>query len=168
VASAYPRSKSAAKPKSPSSTTESLHAELDRLIGAVREKPSLSAMVLTVLSGLRLLGQQLVTLVLEQRSQDLHRGRLKAPHCPHCGRRMRKPQMKETLRMTLLGKLRYRRHRWLCPRCKRTHAIALHGQRQRSPPLVARSVARDRARIAPPPSLPRRASHGVVSRPAQE
>jgi hypothetical protein len=122
VASAYPRSKSAAKPKSPSSTTESLHAELDRLIGAVREKPSLSAMVLTVLSGLRLLGQQLVTLVLEQRSQDLHRGRLKAPHCPHCGRRMRKPQMKETLRMTLLGKLRYRRHRWLCPRCKRTHA----------------------------------------------
>jgi hypothetical protein len=30
--------------------------------------------------------------------------------------------MKEAKRLTLLGKLRYGRHRWLCPRCQRTHS----------------------------------------------
>lgn len=122
VAPAYPRSQSQAKPKSSPSTIESLHVDLDRLIEAVRREPTLSGMVLTVLSGLRLVGQQLVIMVLEQRSHDLRRTHGEAPCCPHCGRRMRKPQMKETSRMTLLGRLRYRRHRWLCPQCKRTHA----------------------------------------------
>jgi hypothetical protein len=35
---------------------------------------------------------------------------------------MRKPQKKETERLTLLGRLRYRRHRWLCPHCRLTHS----------------------------------------------
>ncbi|MFH2005300.1 MAG: ISKra4 family transposase [bacterium] len=106
----------------PAPTTASLHTDLDRLIEAAHLEQSLSAMVLIVLSGLRVLGQHLVTLVLEQRSLAQHQERGETPRCPHCGRRMRKPQRKETSRMTLLGKLRYRRHRWLCPRCKRTHA----------------------------------------------
>jgi len=50
VASAYPKSKSQAEPNSSSPTTESLHEELERLIEAARQDPSLSAMVLTELA----------------------------------------------------------------------------------------------------------------------
>lgn len=122
MTAAYPKSKSQSKPNSPAPSVASLHFDLDLLLEAARQEQALSAMVLTVLTGLRLLGQQLLALVLEQRGHELHRARGTAPCCPRCGRRMRKPQVKDTTRMTLLGKLRYRRHRWLCPRCKRTHA----------------------------------------------
>jgi hypothetical protein len=122
VASAYPKSRSQSKPNSSVPSAESLHTALDLLLECARQEKSLSAMVLLVLSGLRCLGRQLLVLVLEQRSHELHQARSEAPACPHCGRKMRKPQAKETARMTLLGKLRYRRHRWLCPHCKRTHA----------------------------------------------
>ena len=115
----------ASKPKSIAAAgqgTESLHADLDRLVEQARREQTLSAMVLIVLLGLRCLGRQLIAMVLEQRSQQLHRDRSGPPRCPHCGRPMSKPQMKEAKRLTLLGKLRYRRHRWLCPRCQRTHS----------------------------------------------
>jgi len=122
VAPAYPKTRSQSKPKSSLRGVESLHAELDRLIEKANEERSLSAVVLVVMSGLRFLGRQIVAQVLERRSRELHQGRAQAPSCPRCGRRMRKPQARETTRMTLLGKLRYRRYRWLCRKCNRTHA----------------------------------------------
>jgi len=99
-----------------------MHIELDRLIEKASHARSLSAMVLVVMSGLRSLGRRIVAQVLEHRSRELHQRRGQAPSCPHCRRRMYKPQAKETSRMTLLGRLRYRRYRWLCRKCKRSHA----------------------------------------------
>ena len=122
MTSAYPKTRSQSKPKSSPRAVESLHAELDRLVDRVEAERTLSAMVLVVMSGLRVIGRQIVEQVLENRGREMHRKRAQAPRCPRCGRRMRKPQARKTSRMTLLGRIRYRRYRWHCRKCKRTHA----------------------------------------------
>jgi DNA-directed RNA polymerase subunit RPC12/RpoP len=82
----------------------------------------LAALVLVVLSGLRELGRQLVRMVLEERDAQQHQQRTGAPQCPHCGRRLHKPRRKDVERLTLLGRVRYWRYRWLCAGCQRGFA----------------------------------------------
>ena len=88
-------------------TKEELHEDLEAIIDKAKEQQSLTGMVTVVVALLRLLGAKLVRMVLEQRDDQLHRGRRGAPCCPRCGTRLRKPERKAISRMTILGRLRY-------------------------------------------------------------
>ncbi len=102
-------------------TKEELHEDLDAIIDKVKELQSLTGMVTVAITFLRLLGAKLVRMVLEQRDDQLHRGRRGTPCCPRCGTRLRKPERKAISRMTLLGRLRYWRRSWLCSGCHKSH-----------------------------------------------
>ena len=101
---------------------EQIHQELDEILAKARRQETLTTMVGVVLSALRLLGLQLVRMVLEQRDDGIQDKRKGPVRCPKCGSKMWKPNRKETSRMTLLGKVRYRRRCYLCRRCRTTHS----------------------------------------------
>jgi len=118
-------------------TEQELQQDLLELIGQADQAKTLTAMVTLVMLGLRMLGLKLIRLTLERRDEALHRHRQGPPSCPRCGRRLRKPRRKWTTRVTLLGKLRYRRRSWLCPHCHKSHqpldrtldlVVMYHGQ----------------------------------------
>ena len=102
-------------------TEQELHQDLLELIARAEQAKTLTAMVTLVMVGLRVLGLKLIRLALERRDETLHRHRQGPPCCPRCGRKLHKPKRKWTTRVTLLGKLRYRRRSWLCARCHKTH-----------------------------------------------
>jgi hypothetical protein len=107
---------------SPPLTEASLIVTLQALVTRAHQTEGLAALVGVVLSGVRELGRLLLRLVLEQRDAQQHRQRTAAPRCPHCGRTLSKPRRQEVERLTLLGRLRYTRYRWLCRSCHHGHA----------------------------------------------
>jgi len=119
------KSKSGKTPSRPQPpvTAQELHQDLQQLIAQVDKTETLTAMVTLVLTALRKIGVKLIRMVLEQRDDQLHRrrGRGKAPCCPHCGRKLRKPRKQAVGRRTLLGRIRYWRRAWLCSHCHRSH-----------------------------------------------
>ena len=103
-------------------SVERIYQDLDEILAQARRKETLTAMVGVVLSGLRLLGNGIIKMVLEQRDDDMSEKRKGPPCCPKCGDKMWKPNKKETSRMTLLGKVRYRRRCYSCQRCRKTYS----------------------------------------------
>jgi hypothetical protein len=75
---------------------------------------TLTALVVVVLRGMRGLGVALVECLLEERDQEFRRRGLKL-ECPKCGRTMKRDRnLRKVRRMTLLGKVVYRRCRFRC------------------------------------------------------
>jgi len=110
------------KTREPQQITErELQQDLLDLVARAEQAKTLTAMVTLVMVGLRVLGLKLIRLTLKRRDEDLHRQRQGPPCCPRCGQKLRRPKRKWTTRVTLLGKLRYRRRSWLCARCHKTH-----------------------------------------------
>ncbi|MBU2431883.1 MAG: hypothetical protein KKH99_14415 [Proteobacteria bacterium] len=103
-------------------TERELQLALLSLVAKAEQAQSLTAMVTLVMAGLRSLGLKLLRMAVERRDERLHQQRQGPPCCPRCGCRLRRPKRKRTSRITLLGKLRYRRRSWQCARCHRTHA----------------------------------------------
>lgn len=96
-------------------------ATLAALAARVQAASSLTALVMAVLTGLRDVGRTLVAQELERRDQPF-RGRQVAVTCPDpaCGGVMQRcKNLKPVGRYTLLGKVRYRRCSYRCPRCGR-------------------------------------------------
>ena len=100
---------------------QELQQDLLELVARAEQAQTLTAIVTLVMTGLRALGLKLVRLILERRDEQLHRGRQGPPCCPCCGRKLQRPKRKWTTRVTLLGRLRYRRRSWHCAHCHRTH-----------------------------------------------
>ena len=127
MAKHYPKSRSKTtshrnKTREPQQVTEQeLQQDLLELVARAERAKTLTAMVTLVMVSLRVLGLKLVRMAMEHRDEQMHRGRQGAPCCPRCGRKLHRPKRKWTTRVTLLGKLRYRRRSWLCARC---HAVS--------------------------------------------
>jgi hypothetical protein len=102
-------------------TIQELQQDLLVLVERVEKTKTLTEMVTLVMASLRLLGLKLIGMVLERRDELLHKSRQGSLLCPRCGRKLHKPRRKLATRVTLLGRLRYRRRCWLCPHCKKTH-----------------------------------------------
>ena len=103
-------------------SVERIYQDLDEISAQARSKETLTAMVGVVLSGLRILGNGIIRMLLEQRDDDMLEKRKGPPCCPKCGERMWKPNKKERERMTLLGKVQYRRRCYSCPQCHKMHS----------------------------------------------
>jgi len=88
---------------------------LESLWVEARGATTLTAVVLVVLRGVRTLGVALVASCLEERDLEFRRG--VELRCPVCGKTMRRDRnLRQVRRMTLLGKVTYRRCRFRC-RC---------------------------------------------------
>jgi hypothetical protein len=98
-----------------------LIAKLQEIVSQAHQAEGLSDIVTVVLAGVRVLGQMIIQMVIEQRDRHIQKERKGPPLCPHCGKKMRKPRKKQVERMTLLGRIRYMRISWLCPNCRRGH-----------------------------------------------
>jgi len=100
----------------PASLIEALEALWVEARGAV----TLTALVVVVLRGMRRMGVALVQCHLEERDQEFRRRGLKLV-CPKCGRAMKRDRnLRKVRRLTLLGKVTYRRCRF---RCACGHAV---------------------------------------------
>ena len=96
-----------------------IHA-LEALWVEARGAVTLTALVVAVLRGVRGLGVAMVQCHLEERDQEYRRRGLKLA-CPKCGRAMKRDRnLRQVRRVTLLGKVRYRRCRF---RCACGHAV---------------------------------------------
>lgn len=95
---------------------ESLIHTLEEIWFETRQAVTLTAMVLVVLRGVRRLGVAVLEHVLEERDWEF--GLRKAHHCSKCkGPMKRLKNRRKVTRMTLLGKVTYRRCRYACPHC---------------------------------------------------
>jgi len=80
---------------------------------------TLTALVLVVLKGIRGLGVAIVEHRLEEMDKDFRHTGTKIT-CAKCHRQMRRLKNRRRIsRMTLLGKITYRRCRYVCPKCSR-------------------------------------------------
>src|SRR5208282_1439470 len=80
---------------------------LEIIVGC-RVERTLAGKVLAVVRGIRALGVEVVRHSLEAQDQ-VYRGRGAQVECPKCGLSATKLKLKERERMTLLGKVPYRR-----------------------------------------------------------
>lgn len=93
---------------------------LETLWVETRGATTLTALVVVVLRGMRGLGVALVEGLLEERDQEFRRRGLKL-ECSKCGWTMKRDRnLRKVRRMTLLGKVVYRRCRF---RCECGHAV---------------------------------------------
>jgi hypothetical protein len=95
----------------PASLIHALEALWEEAQGAV----TLTELVVVVLRGVRALGVAMIVYRLEERDQEFRRRGLKLA-CPKCDRGMKRDKnLRQVRRMTLLGKVVYRRCRFRCP-----------------------------------------------------
>jgi hypothetical protein len=96
---------------------QNLILQLEQLWVEALAATTLTAVVVVVLKGVRRLGVAAIEHVLEERDRAF-RGRGLELRCPECGRGMRRDKnLRQVARMTLLGKVTYRRSRFCCRGC---------------------------------------------------
>lgn len=63
-----------------------LIAKLQEIVFQAQQAEGLSDIVMVVLAGVRVLGQMIIQMVIEQRDRRIHQERKGPPLCPHCGK----------------------------------------------------------------------------------